>query len=288
LVAEYPDFYDLIHGILNPIDINVGVRSPDNGILFVGGYSRVESIYGGFQFQQNATSTFIRNNLIEFNETNIVFKLQDWIDVFMARWYNQDYSAFNEFYYPVVLSILYAMIPGLIHNFRLQNCHTDAAHSYHINEYLESHGYLYFPASKLPHAQRLWLYRNVRSMYNALGVGETFHDIIDNIFTPAAIPLAGYQLKQNTVNLPDEQFPLASVTKQTINFNQVGSGKERLELISLMRRQASVARSNLPDIDFYQSETKQLLDKGDNNAYVTSTLDSQMLDLTDISPYPIT
>ena len=287
VVDGYPEFLDLIHGILNPIDLQMAVAAPDNAILFIGGYSRVSSAYGGFQFIGNRSSTFLRNNLIESNELNIIFKLQEWLNVYIARWYNRDYSTFNEFYYPVMLSSFYVCVPGLIHNFRLQNCHTDSVHSYHVDEFLESHGRLYFPASKLPRDQRLWLYRNVRGLYNGLGLNETFGDIVDNIFTPSNIPLAGYLLKQNTVSMPNEFNAIPSVTKEVINFNQVGPGNERLSIDSLMDRQVNLARSNQIDSDYYQGVVTTEMKRAQNNNYITRTIDSQMLDLSDNSPYAL-
>lgn len=288
LISDYPDFYDLIHGILNPIDINVAINAPDNSFLFVGGWSRIDSPYGGFQFIQNATSTFTRNNLIEENETNVIFKLQEWFDIVFTRWYNSDYATFEEFYYPVVLSIIYTMIPGAIHNFRLENCQTSSAHSYHVDEFLESNGKFAFSASKLPRAQKLWLYRNIKRLQNYKGFTETFNDIVDNILSPTSVPLAGYRLKHNTVNIIQDLFSEASMTKEVINFTQIGSGSERVPLDTVMRKQFQVARNNLPELDFYKEVVQSEMNRSDSNSLPTRILDSEMLDVSNLLPYPIT
>lgn len=288
LIEDYPDFYDLIHGILNPIDINVAINAPDNAFLFVGGWNRVESAYGGFQFVQNPASTFTRNNLIEENETQIIFKLQEWFDIVFARWYNSDYSTFDEFYFPIVLSIIYTMIPGMIHNFRLENCQTHAAHSYHVNEFLESNGMLFLSASKLARNEKLWLYRNVKRLQNHKGFKDTFNDVVDNLLTPSGIPLAGYNLKHNTVNVIQELFSAASLTKETVNFNQIGTGSERVSIDSVMRKQFNVARSNLAELPYYRDLVQVEMNRSEINALPTRILDSQMLDTSDLLPYPLT
>ena len=116
LITKYPNQKMLILGILNPVNIDTAIAAPDHSILY---YDRT---------------------LVESRETNLIPKLQDWINGQFIRWANEDYRINNSLFIAARLAIIGMGTPSQIKSIRLENAKTNMAHSYHIRRYLASFG----------------------------------------------------------------------------------------------------------------------------------------------------
>jgi hypothetical protein len=101
LVNRYPDQEDLIRGILNPVDMETAIAAVDGQILY---------------YDQE---------LVESNEENLIPKLENWCKVFSRRWLVRAYAQVDDLYVPAHLATMYMLIPSVVMNIRLGNCHTN-------------------------------------------------------------------------------------------------------------------------------------------------------------------
>lgn len=173
LVERYPNQEQLILGILYPVDVDKAVNADDGDILGV------------------------PPGLIEFNEYTLLDDLQKWVKRYHIRWTNDSFTMTDPMYKATNLAQLYAALPSVIYNLRLERCKTKEAHSFHVFQYLASHGlneyYLTFLTTKQAH----WLYRNIRYIEIHSGHTDTFEWLIENILTERNLPIAEYRMKHN-------------------------------------------------------------------------------------------
>lgn len=296
LVRRYPDFEELILGILYPVELSVSLDAQDGDILYAGGYFRsiVNDEFGKrVVFAPRADEGREDEGLIEANETNLLEKLETYIKGFLVRWHNTEYQKTHNLYIPSMLGILYSTIPLTVANIRMANCHTPQVHSYHVQEYLESHGKLakYIPA--LPLRETLWLYRNVRYLEKNVGKRETFQLMVDNLLTPAGVPLSGYSLRHNLSDMPGETFDLLRqeypepfAMREVINFRQVGSGRDNITIEQLIEKEAPIAPGNSQDLDIVIPAIEEHVATMRGNRVPTKVIESAMLDFTDRIAFP--
>lgn len=254
LARQYPDQTALINGILYPIDINRAIDARDGQILF---YDEA---------------------LVEPQEDAFLYKLQDWIDVYIIRWWNPNFAITDEMYLPAFWGTMFnSMVSGIM-NLRLAVAKTNMANSYHIREYLASHGHLDEYLPYLDTRQRLWLYRNINYIQRNAGKQDTFNRLVKNILTPRGIPLIRYTLEQNTAKMLENHRPSVELVKQDINKHVVVEGANKISIGELLDREELLARDN--PIVKYDSEL-ELTEKMSMSAFSnlsTRVLDSEVID----------
>jgi hypothetical protein len=177
LVSLYPDQELLIKGILYPVDINVAINSKDGTIL---NYPK---------------------DLIEDNEYSLINKLQKWIYNYLFRWVNKQFCLSDELYVATYIGQFYLHLVQALIAFRLENCKTNEAHSYHIQQYLASHGFLDSYLSVLTKEQALFFYRNIRYIERNAGKKDTFDWVTDKTMTLRNLPLYEITMNHNTGQL---------------------------------------------------------------------------------------
>lgn len=254
LVRQYPDQSALINGILYPIDIDTAINARDGQILFYD------------------------EKLVEPHEDTFIYDLQDFIDVYIIRWWNPTFAITDEMYLPAFWGNLFLALPMGIMNIRLANAKTNRAHSYHIREYLASHNHLDDFLPYLDTRQRLWLYRNINYIQRNAGKQDTFYRLIENILTPRGIPLISYTLEQNTKDMLDDFKPSVELVKHDINKRIVQDGLNKITVGELLDREEDLARDNV--LVKYDSE-QWMNDKMSMSAYsslTTRVLDSEVID----------
>lgn len=264
LVAQHPEQEILIQGILNPVDIDTAIRAQEGEILY---YDR---------------------ELVEENETNLIPQLSLWCRNFMARWNVPAYNLVDDLYPAVTIANLVMLLPTVVLNLRLRNCHTHYAHSYHIREYLASHGHLDEYVDFLTKRQALWLYRNVRYLQRNAGKMETFRTLIRNVMTDRGMPLAEWRMRHNVRDQAEEVYPTVELSRSAINFGYNNAGADIRTIPQMLDAQQKAARGNAAIQAVAESEIREQMENSLSNRLDTKILESSILDLTDASPYTLT
>lgn len=220
LVRQYPNQEQLIRGILFPVDLETAIAAEDGTILF------------------------LDNTLVEGNEDDLVERIQDWIRVFIFRWYNPSFNLVDDFNLNAFLGNFYSKLPIAIMNLRFRNVNSIKAHSYYVKEYLASNGRLDEFFEYLDLRQRHWLYRNIRYLKRNSGKQITFNKLVDNILTPKGIPLVSYTLEQESKALLTDLNNDVVLIKHDINFSTTAEDSKESTLREVYDREDVLAREN--------------------------------------------
>lgn len=259
LVAKYPEQEALILGVLNPVDIDVAIDAPDGTILY---YDR---------------------SLVESQETNVIPNLEAWIKRFFRRWVNRDYANTNDLYPAGVLGILSAQLVPVIQNQRKANCHTPQVHSYHIGEYLASHGGLDKYLDVMTLKQALFLYRNISYIEANAGKQSTFDTLVQKLLTERAYPLTQYDLVHNTFNQPDQMLPDVEMLQKDINQKRAFGYTSRYSVGEILIKEEPFARDNTYNIDETAVGIVDEVNMSAYNNYGTKVLESSIIDSSDLA-----
>ena len=284
LISRYPDYETLIIGIINPIDIDVAIKADNGEILFIAGrYKRITEDRKWFDEQRHTVNEI----LIEPQEDNLILELQTYIDTFLRHWNNPDYAPGNDLYVVTMLGILYCNIPNAVSNIRLGNCKTIRAHTFHIREYLESHGQIGRYIDFIPIATSLWLYRNATYLEANSGKQLTFDALLDNALSPNQIPMSAYSARHELSNMSDDKLlPTGMHYKEVLNFEVIGASDNDRTVRDILDDQIDLARDNDKDLDEKQARIQNTLDWGGDDRINTKVLESEMMELGE--PYPFT
>lgn len=256
LLARYPEQEMLIMGILYPVDLDTAVDAEDGAIL---GYPP---------------------HLIEVNEYSLVAKLQTWIDEYRQRWINPQYAFSDDLYLAGMLGIMYINLPAAIISFRLEACKTEEAHSYHVKQYLNSHGLLDIYTDFLTTKQALFLYRNINYIDRNPGQQDTFEWLIDQILTEREIPLSEFTMRHDIANQPEELYPTLTFRRGALNDAYSAERIVQINLNELLDKEDALAPDNarIKENAFYQIQGQ--MRNSLSNVVKTKALESSMQDTT--------
>lgn len=284
LVSRYPNFETLIIGILNPIERSVAIKADNGEILFIAGrYKKIQGERKWF----DTTWYSLNEVLIEPQEDNLIFELQRYVSTFLRHWNNPEYMEGNDLYAVTMLGVLYCNIPNAIFNIRLGNCKTVRAHTFHIRQYLESHGQIGRYVDFIPIASSLWLYRNIEYLEANTGKQLTFDAIMDNVLTPNEIPMSAYSVRHELSNMGDDKLlPTGMLYKEILNFEVVGASDDDRTVLDILEDQVGLARDNHKDLDLKEIDIQDAIDWGGDDRLNTKVLESEMMELGE--PYPFT
>lgn len=263
LLAKYPRQQMLIDGILNPVDINEAIAAPDHSILYYD------------------------PSLVEGRETNLIYKLQEWINGLFIRWANDDYRINNSLFIAARLKILFMGMPDEILNIRLANCRTHMAHSYHIRRYLASFGPLDDYYAAMNEFQRLYFYRDIRYINNNNGKDEMFQELTQNVMTKRKLPLADYTMQQNDAVIPDQIDPTIQFMRRSLNGIPSALGEDIKTNPQLLQLQRKLARSNEDEIPYAEIYVPEVMERNLASEVKTKVLESNVLDLKESEPYTL-
>ena len=244
LVASYPEFEDVILGILNPISTDISINAKEGEILYCGGYVKTLMVAGNYHYVRQDYGIITDNYLIEPNEENLIYKLQTHIDSFLERWWNAGYNVTSNLFLTTFIGMVYLSIPQILGNIRLENAKTPFAHSFHIREHLESWGGLGWVTEYLSKGVLLWLYRNMVWLNANRGKAKVLDDIITNVLTPTNIPITGFRMRHDVENM-DEDVLIADpfLEQYKLNFAR-NSQPVRNEIIEIIKAEVSLATEN--------------------------------------------
>lgn len=263
LIRKYPDQVSLIKGIINPVDLQTAIDTPDHKIL------RYD------------------NNLVESREQHLIPGLQKYIDLYFTRWLNSDYSLFEPYYYPSVLGILYALLPMQIILLRKEACKTDMAHSFHIRQYLTSFSNIGNEFDYMTDKQRLWFYRNIRYLNNHLAKTDTFDDIVQKVLTDRGYSLVSYDAKHQYADIKETLIPEIKLKREQYNNIPPAQGTEIKSVREILEKEVEIARDNYLYIDDHEKSVTDKLIKSLSNKHLTKVMESSVLDRTDSEPYSL-
>lgn len=290
LVARYPDFEQLILGILNPIDYEISTKSYNGDILYAGGWYRVfkNNDPTKYHFVSHVKTGVSNKLLVESNEYTLLYKLEKWIKAMLDQWIVGDFVVGNDLYIPGIWMTLMSKIPVQIFNMRLDQIKstTGETHSFHYTEYLNSHGDLGKHVPYLTLEQALFLYKNMGWLENNIGKQEVFDTLVENLLTPAGVPIAAYILKHDLSKLSEDYRPDPFMERKYLNFRSIGAGSDARSIEEIVTKSINLARDNGL---FIEDQIRHIKTKSEDSAFnnvPTKVLESDMLDNRDSIQYP--
>ncbi len=263
LVNRFPRQEQLILGILYPVDIQTAIAARDGQIL---SYPK---------------------DLVESNEYSLIKNLQKWIDGYKIRWTNNQYGVSDELYAATSLGIMYLNLVPAILNLRLQACKTNEAHSFHIQQYLASHGMLDSYIEQLTKKQALFLYRNISYIERNNGKRATFEWLVEHIMSERGIPLAEYKMIHELSGMPESLSPEIRFRKKQLNLGYDDSAALTQDISQMLDKEDLQARDNMLYKDEHQAEFYDLMSASLSNTVMTKVLESSMVDYTNSTPYTL-
>lgn len=294
LLERYPDFEALILGILHPIELDIAVESKNGEILFCGGWLK-SYLPGDKGVGYIVPVGGLGEQLIQNQEVNFILDLQTWLDKYLYRWTNDAYALTDDVYVAAALGVMYLQLPLAIMNIRLAKCHTSMAHTFHVREYLESHGRLGHVIDHLPIQSTMWLYRNTRYYETNQGKELTLQAIVNNVFTPSRVPISGYDTSHNTAYMIDEStqqivnlLPEPELVRETLNFQNIGSTSSDKTIKDILEDTKGAARSNERDLLYADARITDAIKWGGDDTLSTKLIESEMIPDSNVYPFTLT
>lgn len=173
LLLKYPNNELLIRGIITPIPLVDSINGNDYQILY---YDK---------------------SLINFNETNLIPKLQSFINNFTTRWDNGNYALTDTLYPATVFGILFSNMVMEIINIRLENCKTPYVCEWHLWNYLSGYFDLSNHKNIIPFEQALWLYRNIDYIIANRGSVKTLDFLNSGFAKPFNLQLSAFAIRND-------------------------------------------------------------------------------------------
>ncbi len=193
LMLEYPDQEMLILGILYPAEMSTAISAIDGSVLAYTSY------------------------LVESTEPSLIKNIETWTRKYRIRHYNKQYNNAHELFDAAHQGIMFLSLVPHILNLRTQACKTDEAHSFHIREYLASHGMLDRYLDAMTRKQALFFYRNIAYIERNSGSNDTFEWLVQKVLTDRNLPLVEYTMRHNTADLLNTLYPEIAFKARSIN-----------------------------------------------------------------------
>ena len=265
LVTTYPDSESFILGVLYPVDINKAIAAKD---LTVIGYPE---------------------HLVEENEMSLIDNINEWVNMFDERWNNKQFAMSDSFYVAAMLGVMYSQLPAVIINLRLKACKTMQAHSYHVRQYLASHGGLDSYLSQMTRKQALFFYRNIRYIERNTGKKDTFEWLTDKVMTDRNLPLSEYTMRHDVQDIATEFVPRVTFRKRLLN--QSTSGAEIQEnfhtLETVLSKEEPLEVGNAEYHSVNKANIRAMFENSLSSEVSTKVLESSVIDTTDAVPYTL-
>lgn len=260
LVRSFPEQEDLIQGIIHPIDIDDAIVAEDGDILYYDA------------------------SLVEVNEYDLITRLQEWIHGFLSRWFVSAYSVVDDLYTASVWAAMYQGMIVKVLNIRLSNCRTERVHSYHMREYLASHGRLDKYIDALSTKQALFLYRNILHIRRNAGKQETLELLTKWIMTDRGLPISGFNMSHDLTDMPEEILPIAELIQEPINFPQLGGQSDTTSIENMLIKEFPSAKDNSEIFADELVDTTDRMRSADISSTPTKIIESNVIDLSNRTP----
>ena len=259
LLAQYPTQEQIIIGMVYPVDINIAIGATDGTILSYPDY------------------------LVESQELTLVYDLQTYIQNWIVRWTITGYGFTDNLFYTAQHAILYLSILPKLLNLRLLRCKTYEAHTYHIKEYLSSHGSLdvYIPYMTLE--QILYFYRNIAYIERNSGIDKQFYTLVTEVLTKRFIPLSQFTIRQQN-SVDSENYTNILVNETPINPEISTPEVPYFDLNTLFTKETTTTYGNKAYLLAEQTKMTNTLKNLTATTLQTKDLQSAMLDYSNDIP----
>lgn len=261
LVAQFPEQESLILGILYPVDIEKAVVAYEGEIL---GYP---------------------TGLVEENEYSLIPNLQKWINGYKGRWVNKQFGISDDLYPATSLGIMYLQLVPTIVNLRLAACKTNEAHSFHVRQYLASHGLLDPYLDSMTKKQALFFYRNIAYIERNVGKKEIFDWLVEHIMSERYLPIGEYTMRHDLSDQPNDLYPKLLFKKTPLNLGYGSDPNDKANLKQMLDKQDKMARDNVLYKDEALPTIREKMENSMSNVLPTKVLESAVVDMTNSSPY---
>lgn len=257
LNERYPHQTTLIRGILNPIDYSKTIPAENYKIL---------------SYNQN---------LVLWNEDQLIPKLQSYIKSISRDLFNNDYIITDNLFLPLMIQKLYADMLKAVHTIRLEDIYTRHTHEFFVWSHINSYGNFNRYKSVLTKEQAMWLFRNIAWITKNPGQEYTFNKLMYNLLSVVSIPLAKYDLTGNT------EFQIENLTQEPLyrrlqlNLQDYyGYGPKFISTASMIDKEMGLAVSNPEERGNWEEDA---FEKGKYSLVSetpTKVLESDMMDYT--------
>lgn len=260
LRQRFPEEELYLLGVLYPANIETAILAEDGAIL---SYPK---------------------GLVESQEISLIQELQDWSKGIQRRWKINAFGLGHSLFFVTQHAIFYHQLFSKLLNLRQKRCHTAEAHSFHVKQYLASHGKLDRFIPYLTKRQQFFLYRNIDYIEHHPGNQDTFMWLIENILTPRKIPLATY-IQMQSGQPTEGSLPNFHFTKKPLNPEITGSEIGTLSLDHLLAKEIDECVGNL---DYIAAKRPTILNnfaKTKSVGNLTKVMHSSMIDYGDSLPF---
>lgn len=262
LVSQYPAYESLILGVLYPAKMSQALTAPDMSVLAYPDY------------------------LVEENEETLIRDINNWLDKFTHRWFVSGFLVSDELYGAAFLGHVYAQLVPLILTLRLRACRTPHVHSYHVRQYLASHGMLDSYLMHLTRKQALFFYRNMMYIERHGGKASTFDWLVEKVMTDRGLPLVEYEMRHNTTHMLADLSPQVVFTTTPLN-NIVSKSNTQISTSALLAKEVPDAVGNL---DYVTQNSHAVEDKLRYSLHAlakTKVLESSLVQNSDNSAHSV-
>lgn len=257
LVERYPGQADLVRGIVAPIPYEETIAADDYKIL-----------------KYNEA-------LVLWNEDQLIPELQRWINAEVGQLFNHEYRWTDNLMLPMGVMLLYADLIKAICTIRHEAIGTRHVHDFYIWSRIDSYGDFSKYKDSLTKYQIMWLYRNIPWLKNNPGKQYTFGLLQDNLLTHQRIPLAKYDMIENTESQVDDLVPTPLYRKLQLNLlDDYGRLPSFIDTEQMIMKQQPLAVENFDQTSIWYDDA---LSKGKYSLHSevpTKALESKMADYT--------
>lgn len=224
--------------------------------------------------------------LIESQEDNLIFELQDWINNYKVTWFFEQYALSDTLFTAAQLAIFYEALFLKILAIRLKNAKTIRAHSYHIYSYLSSNKYIDEEFLRLNFKQRFFFYRNILYLNNHIGHNKTFDELIKILFDEAKMAVSAIDYRQ-LKELDSDNYVKYNFAKRPLNHITIDQDSSPYSLETLSNSEYTLAPSNPTYWKYIFNEADSKFKNVIRDTLYTKDIVSVFYNYTDNVEYPL-
>lgn len=254
LVTRFPGQELLILGILYPAEMEKAISAREGTILSY------------------------PPKLVEVNEYTFLNQLQEWIYMYLKHYNVSGYSYTDDLYLSANLGLMYLHLVPAIMTIRKRMCKTNEAHSYHVRQYLASHGFLDDYLDVMTVKQSLRFYQNINWIERNVGKTETQRWLIREVMTERKLPIAEYTLRHDVEEQLGSLYPKAIFKKNSINGLENLSEVDNLSFDELIEKELPISPGNPVHFREFKNEINSSLVNSLSNVLQTKVLESKVTD----------
>lgn len=260
LVNDHPDKEQLILGVLYPAEMQTAIAAKHGTIL-----------------------TY-PDGLVEPQEATLIYELNEWLEKFNARWHVKAFGTSDGLYPAAQHAVMYLSLVPKILNLRLRRCKTPEAHSFHIREYLASHGRFDRYLDYLTLKQRLFLYRNLLYIERHAGQKATFFWLMQKLLTDRFIPLAEYSARLTT-EFDKNYYPKLKFRRRPLNPEINGPERDYFDLDETLTKELPDALYNEAYVNANRQQMELKFKNSVSAVTQTKLLESVIYDYNNVAVY---